>query len=250
MAFWQTGIAEKGYIMTAGVLYGVGTGPGDPGLVTRRAWQLINDARTIAYLAPDTGDSFARSIVADAIAADAEEIVLRVPMRPGRAPAQHIYDDGAARIAKHLAAGRDVVMLCEGDPLFYGSFMYILARLKEEFRVEVVPGVTSLTACAASHLHPLVARNDVMTILPATLDDAVLRARIGDAEAVAIMKLGRHMPRLRALLAAMGLADRTLYVSHASLETQFSCSLADAPDAAPYFSMLLLYKGDDPWIKT
>jgi precorrin-2/cobalt-factor-2 C20-methyltransferase len=236
--------------MQKGVLYGVGTGPGDPGLVTRRAWHLICDAKTIAYLAPDTGDSFARSIVADAIAADAEEISLRVPMRPGRAPAQSIYDDGADQIAARLEAGQDVVMLCEGDPLFYGSFMYILARLKTVFLVRVVPGVTSMTACAAAHLHPLVARNDMMTILPAPLDDDALRQAIIAADAVAIMKLGRHMPRLRALLTDLGLAESTLYVSHASLERQFSCALHEAPDDAPYFSMLLLYKGQDPWIRT
>ena len=175
--------------------------------------------------------------------------MLRVPMRPGRAPAQSIYDDGADQIAARLEAGQDVVMLCEGDPLFYGSFMYILARLKTVFSVRVVPGVTSMTACAAAHLHPLVARNDMMTILPAPLDDDALRQAIIAADAVAIMKLGRHMQRVRALLIDLGLAESTLYVSHASLERQFSCALHEAPDDAPYFSMLLLYKGQDPWIR-
>ena len=107
-----------------------------------------------------------------------------------------------------------------------------------------------MTACAAAHLHPLVARNDMMTILPAPLDDDALRQAIIAADAVAIMKLGRHMPRVRALLTDLGLAESTLYVSHASLERQFSCALHEAPDDAPYFSMLLLYKGQDPWIRT
>ena len=236
--------------MQKGVLYGVGTGPGDPELVTRRGWQLISEAKTIAYLAPNTGDSFARAIVADAIPSNSEEIIMRVPMRPGRAPAQSIFDDGAAQIVARLRAGYDVVMLCEGDPLFYGSFMYILARLKAKFLVEIVPGVTSLTACAAAHLHPLVARNDIITILPAPLQDLELREAIILADAVAIVKLGWHMPRIRRLLTDLGLADSALYVSHASLENQFSCTLHEAPDDAPYFSMLLLYKGNDPWIKS
>ncbi|MGB0160506.1 MAG: SAM-dependent methyltransferase, partial [Candidatus Puniceispirillaceae bacterium] len=96
--------------MTTGTLYGVGTGPGDPQLVTRRAWSLVESAQVIAYPAPDSGESFARSIVAEAISPDAVEIPMVVPMRTGRAPAQSIYDQGARDIAAHLAAGRDVVL--------------------------------------------------------------------------------------------------------------------------------------------
>ena len=164
--------------MTQGRLFGVGTGPGDPQLVTRRAWSLIEKAEVVAYPAPDSGTSFARSIVAEAIRSDAVEIPMVVPMRPGRAPAQAIYDRGAADIALHLEAGRDVVVLCEGDPLFYGSFMYLLVRLADRFDVEIVPGVTSLSACAAAQVRPLVARSDRLTVLPGTLDDADLE--VGD----------------------------------------------------------------------
>ncbi|MDG2490937.1 MAG: precorrin-2 C(20)-methyltransferase [Alphaproteobacteria bacterium] len=234
--------------MAKGKLYGIGTGPGDPELVTRKAWRLIQQAGIIAYLAPDDGPGFARSIVAEAIGHEVCEIIMRVPMRTGRAPAQSIYDDGAKQIAAYLDAGRDVVMLCEGDPLFYGSFMYVLARLRDEYPVEIVAGVTSVSACAASHLHPLVARNDSLVVLPAPLPDDALRSRIELADGIAIMKLGRHMPRIRSLLTSMGLADKTLYVGHASLGNELRGLLADAPDEAPYFSMLLIYKGDDPWI--
>lgn len=234
--------------MKKGVLYGVGTGPGDPDLVTRRAWKLIEEATVIAYPAPDHGESFARSIVSAAIAPGAVEIAMVVPMRTGRDPAQSIYDDGAAAIAQHLDAGSDVVVLCEGDPLFYGSFMYVLARLRPDYDVEIVPGVTSVTACAAAHAHPLVARNDVMTILPGPLDDAQLTQYISNADGVAIMKVGRHMARLKALFVQLGYLEKALYVSHASLGHQTRMSLADAPDEAPYFSMIILYKGDDPWI--
>ena len=234
--------------MVKGTFYGVGTGPGDPQLVTRRAWSLIESAAVIAYPAPDSGESFARSIVAEAISGDAVEIPMVVPMRAGRAPAQEIYDEGAAEIAAHLDAGRDVVVLCEGDPLFYGSFMYLLVRLRDTYPVEIVPGVNSLSACAAAQTHPLVARSDILTVLPGTLDDAALGDAIERADAVAIMKIGRHMPRLRALIAARGLADKALYTSHASLPHEQALRLEDAPDDAPYFSMILIYKGDDPWI--
>ena len=233
---------------TTGTLYGVGTGPGDAELVTRRAWRLIETARVIAYPAPDDGDSFARSIVTEAISADATEIVMRVPMRAGRAPAQSIYDNAAKDIAAHLDAGCDVVVLCEGDPLLYGSFMYVLARLKPNYPVEVVPGVTSLSACAAAHAMPLVARNDTLSVVPGGLEDDRLEIAIKDAEAIAIMKVGRHMPRLRQLLTKLGLASHTRYTSHASLPHQRVLPLDQAPDDAPYFSMLLIYRGEDPWI--
>ena len=233
---------------TTGVLYGVGTGPGDPQLVTRRAWHLIETADVIAYPAPDSGASFARSIVADAIRPQATEIAMIVPMRAGRAPAQDIYDSAADDIAAHLEAGRDVVLLCEGDPLFYGSFMYLLVRLRDRFTVEIVPGVNSLSACAAAQVHPLVARGDRLTVLPAPLDNAELASSIEAAEAVAIMKVGRHLPRIRALLTRLGLLEKSLYTSHASLPHQACHALAEAPEEAPYFSMILVYKGDDPWI--
>jgi len=234
--------------MTKGCLIGVGTGPGDPQLVTRRAWALVESAQVIAYPAPDTGTSFARSIMADAISQHAIEIPMIVPMRPGRAPAQSIYDAAAETIAGHLAAGQDVVVLCEGDPLFYGSFMYLLVRLRDSYPVQIVPGVTSLSACTAAQARPLVARSDVLSVLPGTMDDDQLAAAIGAADAVAIMKVGRHMPRLRALLQRLGLVGSALYTSHASLPHEQALPLAEAPDEAPYFSMILIYKGDDPWI--
>ncbi|MBT6566659.1 MAG: precorrin-2 C(20)-methyltransferase [Candidatus Puniceispirillum sp.] len=233
--------------MNLGTLYGVGTGPGDPQLVTRRAWNLIESAQVIAYPAPDNGVSFARSIVVDAISDDAVEIPMLVPMRSGRMPAQNIYDQGAIAIKAHLDAGRDVIVLCEGDPLFYGSFMYLLARFRD-YEVEIIPGITSMTACAAAEAHPLVARNDILTILPAPLDDATLAAGIKAAEAVVIIKVGRHLARIRSLFDHLGYAETARYVSHASLPHQTCRKLSDAPDDAPYFSMIILYKGDDPWL--
>ncbi|MBT6416372.1 precorrin-2 C(20)-methyltransferase [Candidatus Puniceispirillum sp.] len=233
--------------MNLGTLYGVGTGPGDPQLVTRRAWNLIESAQVIAYPAPDNGVSFARSIVVDAISDDAVEIPMLVPMRSGRMPAQNIYDQGAIAIKAHLDAGRDVIVLCEGDPLFYGSFMYLLARFRD-YEVEIIPGITSMTACAAAEAHPLVARNDILTILPAPLDDATLAAGIKAAEAVVIIKVGRHLARIRSLFDQLGYAETARYVSHASLPHQTCRKLSDAPDDAPYFSMIILYKGDDPWL--
>lgn len=231
-----------------GRLYGVGLGPGAPDLITLRAARLIEGAPVIAYPTLAGGESFARSIAADLIPAGVQEIVLDVPMTPERAPAQAAYDDGAARIAAALDAGKDVVCLCEGDPFFYGSFMYLFARLSERFEVEVVPGVTSITACAARAGMPLVARNERLTILPGPLPEAELTARIAGAESLAILKVGRHLPKLREVIGRLGLMDRAVYVERATLANEVILPLAEAPEAAPYFSMILITKGEDPWL--
>jgi precorrin-2/cobalt-factor-2 C20-methyltransferase len=232
-----------------GTLYGVGLGPGAPDLMTLRAHRMISGARLIAYPAPDSGESFARSIAADSLPADAVEIPMVVPMRVERFPAQEVYAEAATKIAAHLDTGTDVVVLCEGDPFFYGSFMYLFARLSEAYAVEIVPGVSSLAGCAAALQKPLVARNDVLTVLPGPLPDDELRARIDASDAVAIMKVGRHLPRLKALLADMSLLECAGYVERASLENQRVLPLSGADETAPYFSMNLISKGSDPWLR-
>lgn len=229
----------------SGTLRGVGLGPGDPGLVTRRAAALVAGARVVAYPAPAGGESFARRIAGDLLAPGVREIRIDLPMTRAREPAQRAYDAGSARIAEALEEGEDVVCLCEGDPLFYGSFMYLMARLRPRFAVEVVPGVTSLTASAAAAGMALAARDAVVTVLPGTLPDARLRDALRQADTLAILKVGRHLPRLRALLAAEGLGGT--YVERATLGAERVLPLGEAPEDAPYFSMILVRRGVDPW---
>ncbi|MFQ1699276.1 precorrin-2 C(20)-methyltransferase [Loktanella agnita] len=231
-----------------GVLYGVGVGPGAPDLITLRAARLIEQAQVVAYPTLAGAASFARAIAADLIAPQTQEIIMDVPMSVERAPAQAAYDEGATRIAAVLDQGQDVVCLCEGDPFFYGSFMYLFARLSDRYRVEVVPGVTSVTACAARAGRPLAARNERLTVLPGPLPEDELRARIAGAESVAIMKVGRHLPKIRAVIEALGLTAQTVYIERATLPEEVVLPLAEAPEAAPYFSMILLTKGADPWL--
>lgn len=233
----------------SGTLHGVGVGPGDPELMTLKAHRLIRAARVVAYPAPDSGESLARAIAAEAIAPDAVEIPMIVPMRPDRFPAQEVYAAAAERIAGHLGRGEDVVTLCEGDPLFYGSFMYLHARLAGQFRVEIVPGVASLAACASALGRALVARSGVLSVLPGTLPDAELAPRIMAADSVAIMKVGRHLPRLRALIDRLELMPGAAYVARASLPEAHACPLVEAPQEAPYFSMILITRVEDPWLR-
>jgi precorrin-2/cobalt-factor-2 C20-methyltransferase len=231
-----------------GTLYGVGVGPGDPELITLKAARLIQGATTVAYPTLAGGDSFARAIAADLISDGVREIRMDVPMTTDRAPAQAAYDLGAADIAGILDTGEDVICLCEGDPFFYGSFMYLNARLTGKYPVKVIPGVTSVTACAAVSGRPLVARNERLTVLPGPMDAAELRDRIAGAEAVAIMKVGRHLPKIRAVIDALGLTEKATYIERATLPEQVVLPLAQAPEKAPYFSMILLTKGADPWL--
>ena len=233
-----------------GVLYGLGVGPGDPELLTLKAVRLIQAAPVLAYPAPLEGESMARRIAAPHIPAGKIEIPIRMPMVQARFPAQEVYDRAAEEIGGHLAAGRDVAVLCEGDPFFYGSFMYLFGRLADEgrARVEVVPGVSALTATAASAGAPLAARNDVLTVLPGPLAETDLTHRLQAAEAVAIIKVGRHLAKVKRALAAAGLAEGARYISHATLPEQRVSPLAEvSEDSAPYFSMILAHRRGEAW---
>jgi precorrin-2/cobalt-factor-2 C20-methyltransferase len=227
----------------SGKVYGLGVGPGDPELLTMKAWRLLRAAPVVAYPAPLDAPSFARAIVARWLVPSQIEIAIRVPMESARFPAQEVYDRAAAAIAGHAAAGRDVAVLCQGDPFFYGSFMYLFDRLASRVPVEVVPGVSSLGACAAAARWPLAAREDALEVLPASFDDDSLARRLALTEAAAIIKLGRHFSRVRALLEQLGLAALSRYVEHASLESERVLPL-DAVDPArvPYFSMILFHR--------
>lgn len=229
-------------------IFGIGVGPGDPELLTLKALRLIRAAPVIAYPAPEQGDSLARSIVAAHLPGGQVEIPIRMPLEVARFPAQSVYDRAADAIAAQLAAGRDVAVLCQGDPFFYGSFMYLFGRLAQDWRVEVVPGVSSLMACAAALGAPLVARDDVLTVLPASLPEATLEARLAQADAAAVMKLGRHFAKLRRVLDRLGLTAQARYVEHASMASQRIVPIAELKDDdVPYFAMVLVHRRGDAW---
>lgn len=226
---------------SVGTLYGLGVGPGDPELITLKAVRLMQAADVIAYPAPDTGDSLARAIAAPHIPAGRTEIAIVTPMIPGKFPAHDVYDRYAVEIAEHLEAGRHVALLCEGDPFLYGSFMYVFARLEDRFPIEVVPGVSSLGACAAVAGAPLVSRHQVLTVLPATVGEAELSRRIADSEAAAVMKVGRHVERVKQVLRDLGRLKDAWYVERATMDSQRVMPFAEFDDdSAPYFSMVLV----------
>ncbi|WP_299379908.1 precorrin-2 C(20)-methyltransferase [uncultured Kiloniella sp.] len=231
-----------------GKLYGVGIGPGDPELLTLKALRLIQKSKVLAYPAPDVGDSLARTIVAEHLPGGQTEYPIRIPMVTERFPAQDVYDKAAKDIAEFLDAGQDVVVLCEGDPFFYGSFMYLFGRMMEKYDVEVVPGVSSLMACSAMVGAPLAARNDVMTIIPGPVDEDIMKQRLRNVQAAAIIKVGRHFEKIRSILEELDLVDCARYVERATMENQKVMPLSEVGDAkAPYFSMILVHKRGEAW---
>jgi precorrin-2/cobalt-factor-2 C20-methyltransferase len=232
-----------------GTLYGLGVGPGDPELITLKAHRILTSVPVVAYPAPDSGKSFARSIVAQWISPQQLEIPIVVPMRTERFPAQEIYDAAATTISRHLDAGTDVGVLCEGDPFFYGSFMYLFGRLGNRYDCEIVPGISSVMAGGAALMRPLAARNDVLTVIPGALDNRAIRARLEQCDAAAIIKVGRHFGRIAGLLKEMGLAGNSAYAERITLVEQKLLPLdAVGSDIAPYFSLILVYKGTESWV--
>ena len=232
-----------------GSLVGIGVGPGDPDLITLKGLRALQAAPVLAYPAPETGGSLARAIVAPHLeGATKTEIPIRMPMVAARFPAREVYDRAARAIGGHLDAGRDVACLCEGDPFFYGSFSFLFERMVERYPVRVIPGVSSLTACAAVVGAPLATRNDVLAVVPATLGEAELRARLESVEAAAIIKVGRHLAKVRAALDSLGLAAGAHYVERATMERERRMRLAEVGcTEAPYFSMVLVHRRGFAW---
>jgi precorrin-2/cobalt-factor-2 C20-methyltransferase len=224
-----------------GRLYGIGVGPGDPELLTLKALRLLRSASVIAYQSATDRESIARKIVSQYLPGGQIEVLYHLPRALEPEKAKDIYDKEVQPIGEHLAAGRDVVVLCEGDPFFYGSFMYIYTRLAEHYQTEVVPGVSSLMACPVSLGVPFTYYNDILTVLPATLPTEMLTAQLLATDAAAIMKLGRHFAKVRDILHQLGLAARAKYIERATTTQQRILPLDEVdPAKVPYFSMIVI----------
>ncbi|MFD1557576.1 precorrin-2 C(20)-methyltransferase [Paraburkholderia silviterrae] len=232
-----------------GRLHGIGVGPGDPELLTLKALRLLKAAPVVAYFVAKGKKGNAFGIVEDHLGAQQERLPLVYPVTTEALEPPLSYEaiiadfyNGAAQIvAGHLDAGRDVAVICEGDPFFYGSYMYLHDRLSERYEAEVVPGVCSMLGGAAVLGVPLVYRNQSLAVLSGVLPEDELRRRLADADAAVIMKLGRNFEKVRRVLAELGLAQRALYVERATMANQRIVPLDEVdPMASPYFSLLVV----------
>jgi precorrin-2/cobalt-factor-2 C20-methyltransferase len=226
-------------------MFGVGVGPGDPELMTLRAVRCVREAPVVAYVSANGRPSIARQIAAAHLGAGQKEIKVTLPMHPAPEIAAAAYDEGAARISTELEQGRDVAVLCEGDPLFYGSFNRVFERLGAHYPTEIIPGVSSPTAAAAAARRPLIAGAGAFVVLPATMPRERLLTQLGDADAAVIMKLGRHLEKVKGVLQELGLTKQTVYVEKASTQDEKVVPLPELTRIeAPYFSLLIVTRRD------
>lgn len=230
-------------------LVGVGTGPGDPELLTLKALRVLAEAEVVAHFAKAGRPGNAWCTAAAHIRPGAVELPLHYPVTTEVAKETDEYgaaiagffDAAAAAVEGHLAAGRTVAVLSEGDPLFYGSYMHLHVRLAPRWPVEVVPGVTAMSGSWSQAGLPLVQGDDVLTVLPGTLSEEELVRRLRDSPASVIMKVGRNLPRIRRALQAAGKLGGAVYVERATMARTETVPLAAKPDdKAPYFSIVLV----------
>ncbi|SDG33328.1 precorrin-2 C(20)-methyltransferase [Pelagibacterium luteolum] len=230
-------------------LIGVGTGPGDPELLTLKAVRAILDADVIAHFLKRGRAGNARAIVATHWPETAIELPLPYPVTTEMHRHHHGYksqiagffDESAHQIAEHLDAGRTVAVLSEGDPFFYGSYMHIHVRLADRYETEVIPGITSLSGCWSQAGVPLMQGDDIFTVLPGTLDVEALAQRLANTDSAVIMKVGRNLPKIRQALEAAGKMAGAIYVERGTMQNAVVMPLAERDDApAPYFSQVLV----------
>ena len=233
----------------SGTFYVVGLGPGDPELMTVKAARVIAATPVVAFFAKRGRIGHARSIAAAHIGRHAEELRFEYPFTTEislddpryRQEIVAFYDDCAGRLAERLGAGSDAVLLCEGDPFFYGSSMYIYDRLSPAFPSEVVPGVSAMSGCWTRAGLPIAHGDDVLTVLPGTLDEDALAARLQGADAAVIMKIGRNLPKIRAALSRAGLEQRAIYVERGTMANERIMPVTELDGSpAPYFSIVLV----------
>ncbi len=232
-----------------GRLYGVGTGPGDPELLTLKAVRALAEADVLAWFAKAGGSGNGRAIVEGLVKPGMVELPLHYPVTVEidkdhdeyKSRITAFYDASAAAVAEHLAAGRTVAVLSEGDPMFYGSYMHLHVRLADRFPTEVVPGITAMSGCWSLSGLPIVQGDDVLSVLPGTMGEEQLSRRLGDTEAAVIMKVGRNLPKIRRALASAGRLGEAVYVERGTTPSGKSMRLSEKLDeTAPYFSLVLV----------
>jgi precorrin-2/cobalt-factor-2 C20-methyltransferase len=235
--------------MRAGRLIGVGVGPGDPELITFKAMRVLSRADVVVHFAKAGNSSHSHEIAARYLPGGVTELAMRYPVTTElpkcsdsyRDTIRAFYDDAAEKIAAHLEAGRAVAVICEGDPLFYGSYMHLHARLAPRFPTEIVAGVTGMSGCWSAAGMPMAQGDDVFTVLPATLPEDELVRRLADADAAVVMKVGRHLPKLRRALDRSGRLPRAFYVERGTMADAKMIPLsAKLDDDAPYFAVVLV----------
>lgn len=226
----------------------LGMGPGDPELMTIKAARILRESPVVAWFCRHDRPGHARQIAGDMLPELAKTLRFAYPFTteiPVSDPAYLVrmatfYDECAEHIAGHLQNGQDVTLLCEGDPFLFGSAMYVFDRLHERFACTVVPGITAMGGCWSAARQPMVHGDDVLCVIPGTLDEAALTTWLERADAAVIMKLGRNLEKVRTALRHAGREERAIYIERATQPQQCLMKLTDMTGPAPYFSIILV----------
>ena len=234
-----------------GTVFGIGLGPGDPDLMSVKAHRLLTGAKHVAYFRKKGRNGRARALVDGLLPEFVTEFAMEYPVTteiPLTDPRYNemlsaFYSDCTAHLADLADAGDDVVVLCEGDPFFYGSFMHLYERLQGKTPVEVVPGITGMSAAWTASGQPITWGDDVMTVLMGTLGEDALADHMARADALVVMKVGRNLPKVRAALETAGKADRAWLVECAAMVEQSVTPLSEVAGdyIPPYFSIVLVH---------
>lgn len=233
-----------------GTIHGVGLGPGAADLMSVRADRLVRNARHVAYFRKAGRSGQARKIVEGMLHADAVEFPMEYPVTteiPFSDPRYNeilsqFYAECCAHLRALAEAGEDVVVLCEGDPFFYGSFMHLYTRLRDDVDVRVVPAITGMSAAWTATGTPITWGDDVLSVLMGTLPEAELVRGMLNADAIVVMKIGRNIDKVRAALKQAGKYDRAYLVEFASMDNQTMTRLSEAEDkVTPYFSIIVVH---------
>lgn len=239
----------NGLMPSKGILYGVGLGPGDPELITLKALNVIKSTPVVAYFSKKGARSRARAIVGRWLREGIEELPLCYPLTrelhfndPGYiAEINAFYTEVCERIGQQLAADKKVALLCEGDPLFYGSFIHIYMRMKDHFETIIIPGVSGMSGCWTAAKLAITRGDDVLSVLPGTLEGPALTARLCTCDAAIIIKIGSNLAKVRQAIEAAGRSKTAIYVEQGTMEEEVILSLNEkTDDHAPYFSMILI----------
>lgn len=236
--------------MTCGTIHGVGLGPGDPELMSVRANKLVRGAKHVAFFRKAGLTGRARKIVHGLLRNDAVEYPMEYPVTteiPVTDPRYNelltaFYADCTDHLRGLAEAGEDVVVLCEGDPFFYGSFLHLYIRLKDHVPVAIVPAITGMSAAWTSIGHPVAWGDDVLTVLMGTLPEAELVRNMLNADALVVMKIGRNIDKVRRALKQAGKYDAAWLVEYASMTGQTVRPLREAEGkVTPYFSIVIVH---------
>jgi precorrin-2/cobalt-factor-2 C20-methyltransferase len=226
--------------MRRGKLIGVGVGPGDPDLLTLKAVQALQSAQAIAFIAAAGRTSRAREIASRHIRPGTRELIAVMPMTLNSTATGRAYDQLMTGILSELSKGQDVLFLCEGDPLLYGSFAHLLPRLGTGYECEVIPGVSSIGAAAAAARLPLGIYEEPIALVPATMAADQMAAMLSGCDRVVVMKVGRHLARIKEALAAAGMLEEAVLIENVTLQAQRIRPLAMVTEQdAPYFSLII-----------